>query len=217
MILEKEVQDFWSKHDPVENKKAEMFLNLMIENRKSAQANYMRFFYILIILCTCFFLINSNQVKDISVLTLTLQNQILLKWILMTLSSFVLYMAVSYITSEYYYRVVIESFFEKHLPDLDKLKLKALYSGPSFVNFERFVAEVYSGNKDLVNKLTIYFFSFLVLLFLTTPIFCIIYFIISNISDFNKVGYFVLKLIAIMTSIIFLVRAIWLFKLSVSY
>ena len=201
MILDNELSEIWAKYNPVENGHSKLLLEQFIKNKESAQKQFIRAYYLLLIFIIIFIFIKSNIITEASIFSLKISSLKLIKWLVLPTISFSYYTGINSFIQYNYYRAAIFDYFNLYIPELDQKNLTPLIAGTSFFNFE--LVQVVKLNSNRLR----YFLLFIISVLFFFPLAIIGKFILGLLYNLNEVDSIV-EILSLLISTILIIRTL---------
>jgi hypothetical protein len=95
MNLRNEFTEIWKKYNPATDEHGKFLLSTFMDYRKGAHKQFLRSYYIILILGSIYYCLDSHIVTDLTVFSIKINNIVLVKWGILPILSFIFYQGIT--------------------------------------------------------------------------------------------------------------------------
>lgn len=201
--LQDRARAIWNEADPT-SCAAETFIAAVIENQKRTADTYTRSFFLAFVLAAIYWLLTSGVVTEITLLSVTVRDLVVIRWGLTLALAFVYYHGAGAFMFDATLYYVSRGYFQKFLPAVASADLESLTAPPSFLNVERFFANVRQSHAQMIAR---WFALGVILLLLFGPAVVVGVMIVANLRAAPS-GIGLAELLAAIAASVLLIRTV---------
>lgn len=195
---ERVFQDFWKILKDNQFQEATTYYNTITEYRDKSEQNYTQSYYSILILSVIYFLIDTEEISELSFLGISLSNLGIIRWAILVATSFFIYRGLYNFIFESIYNSLRTAYLDRFFPAAVTSKAIGFMMRPSIINFERFT--FYMTNTKFLSYT---FFFILIIIFLILPYVIYGYMLYKNIRVFGATDFFSITAMSISIFLIF--------------